>query len=83
MISESEKYYKDLGSLKDKIETYETLFHYIHLYRDVTHDEFRLNRTLDIISEWSKAHRSVQNESEDVRQSKINEYFLNFQGNRR
>lgn len=48
----------ELEILRDKVQTYETLLHKIHLYRRVTLDVDRLDRVLDTISTWSTAQHA-------------------------
>jgi hypothetical protein len=52
-----ERYPGELNTLREKVETYESVLHTIQLYRAVTLDEPALIHLLDFICEWSYAHR--------------------------
>lgn len=49
-------------TLRDKVKLYEAVFHRIQLYREVTMDSKRLMKLLDVIGDWSYAHRAGNGE---------------------
>lgn len=57
MNLELEKYEGELRTLREKVEAYESMMHSIQMYRDVTMDSPAINHLLDVISDWSYAHR--------------------------
>jgi hypothetical protein len=66
-----------LAECLDKIKVYEDLFHDIQLYRDVTMDNGSLLKALDIICDWSYAHRAGNGErTEDEVKEAVKRQFL-------
>lgn len=62
MNYEVEKYEGELKALRRKVEVYESLMHQIQLFRSVTMDEPALIHLLDVVCDWSYAHRSGNGE---------------------
>lgn len=58
MDYELERIKLELADCLDKIKVYEDLFHDIQLYKDVVMDYESLAKALDIICDWSYAHRA-------------------------
>lgn len=55
----------EFAACLDKIKVYEELFHDIQLYRDIILDHDSLAKALDIICDWSYAHRAGNGERTD------------------
>ena len=54
---EIEKYEGELRTLREKVQAYESMLHSLHMYRSVTMDGPAINHMLDVICDWSYAHR--------------------------
>lgn len=57
--------------LRDKVTTYEALLHHIHFARAVAMDGKRVGELLDLISDWSYAHRVGNGEYSDQEQAAV------------
>ena len=57
MNLEIEKYEGELRTLREKVQAYESMMHTIQMYRSVTMDSPAINHLLDVICDWSYAHR--------------------------
>lgn len=57
MNHEVEKYEGELKALRRKVDVYESLMHEIQLFRSVTLDVPALTHLLDVVCDWSCAHR--------------------------
>ena len=57
MNLEIEKYEGELRTLREKVEAYESMLHSLQMYRSVTMDGPAINHMLDVICDWSYAHR--------------------------
>lgn len=77
MDNELDKIKLELAVCLDKIKVYEDLFHDIQLYKDVVMDYKSLEKALDIICDWSYAHRAGNGErTDDEIQQAVNCQFL-------
>jgi hypothetical protein len=66
-------------SLLMRVRLYESLLHRIQLHRNVTMDGEKLNRLLDKVSGWSRAHRTGNGElSEQEERENINRWLEKF-----
>jgi hypothetical protein len=50
---------------KERLELFEAVFHRIQLYREVIMDGAKVSQLLDIIGDWSYAHRAGNGELSD------------------
>lgn len=71
MDYESDRIKLELAYCLEKIKVYETLFHDIRFYKDVIADHNSLNRALEIICDWSYAHKDNNGErtNDEIRHS--------------
>lgn len=77
MDYELERIKLELADCLDKIKVYEDLFHDIQLYKDVIMDYESLAKALDIICDWSYAHRAGNGElTDDEINNAIKRQFL-------
>jgi hypothetical protein len=51
-----------MPTMRQKIEKYETILHWIQMHAQVTMDHDKLSKLIDQICSWSYAHRSGNGE---------------------
>lgn len=67
-------------TLRQKVEVYEHVLHQIQLYSSVVMDSAKISELIDLINNWSYAHRCGNGElSERQQQSIINKAFNRLQ----
>ncbi len=61
----------EIERLREKVATYERVLHDINMYAAITLDRDSMARIIDMICNWSYAHRVGNGELDDEEQSKI------------